>query len=89
MIKLHTNHGVIALNCSKTKRRLTVANFIEYVKAGHYDNTDFPPGDQQLHDPRRRFRAGHETKSHSRHDPERSRQRLVEQSPAPWPWPAP
>ncbi len=41
MIKLHTNHGVITLNLFEDKAPETVANFKEYVKAGHYDNTVF------------------------------------------------
>ena len=41
MIKLHTNHGVITLNLFADKAPETVANFIEYVKAGHYDNVIF------------------------------------------------
>jgi peptidyl-prolyl cis-trans isomerase B (cyclophilin B) len=38
-----------------------VANFIEYVKAGHYENTVFHRV-IGLHDPGRRFRARHERK---------------------------
>jgi peptidyl-prolyl cis-trans isomerase B (cyclophilin B) len=41
MIKLHTNHGVIGINLFADKAPLTVANFIEYVKEGHYDNVIF------------------------------------------------
>jgi peptidyl-prolyl cis-trans isomerase B (cyclophilin B) len=41
MIKLHTNHGVITLELDETRAPLTVANFLEYVKDGHYDNTIF------------------------------------------------
>ncbi|MBA1275088.1 peptidylprolyl isomerase [Stutzerimonas azotifigens] len=41
MIKLHTNHGVITLNLFEDKAPDTVANFKEYVSAGHYDNTVF------------------------------------------------
>ena len=41
MIKLHTNHGVITLKLFEDKALETVANFKEYVKAGHYDNTVF------------------------------------------------
>ena len=41
MIKLHTNHGVITLNLFADKAPETVANFIQYVKDGHYDNTIF------------------------------------------------
>lgn len=41
MIKLTTNHGVITLNLDAEKAPKTVANFIAYVEAGHYDNTIF------------------------------------------------
>ncbi|MES2820051.1 MAG: peptidylprolyl isomerase [Pseudomonadota bacterium] len=41
MIKLHTNHGVITLKLFADKAPATVANFEQYVKDGHYDNTVF------------------------------------------------
>ncbi|PTU73402.1 peptidylprolyl isomerase [Pseudomonas mangrovi] len=41
MIKLHTNHGVISLQLFEDKAPETAANFIEYVKSGHYDGTIF------------------------------------------------
>src|SRR5271170_3937400 len=41
MIKLHTSHGVIGLELDADKAPLTVQNFIDYVKSGHYDNTVF------------------------------------------------
>ena len=41
MIKLHTNHGVITLKMFADKAPETVANFIQYVKDGHSDNTIF------------------------------------------------
>jgi peptidyl-prolyl cis-trans isomerase B (cyclophilin B) len=41
MIKLTTNHGVIALELDAGKAPKTVANFLAYVAAGHYDNTVF------------------------------------------------
>ena len=41
MIKLHTNFGVIALELDAAKAPETVANFIAYVEAGHYNNTVF------------------------------------------------
>jgi peptidyl-prolyl cis-trans isomerase B (cyclophilin B) len=41
VIKLHTNHGVIALELDAEKAPKTVANFVAYVEAGHYDNTIF------------------------------------------------
>lgn len=41
MITLHTNHGPITLKLDAEKAPETVANFIEYVKSGHYDGTIF------------------------------------------------
>ncbi|MBK7663457.1 MAG: peptidylprolyl isomerase [Sterolibacteriaceae bacterium] len=41
MIKLHTSHGTITVELFADKAPLTVANFVEYVNAGHYDNTVF------------------------------------------------
>ena len=41
MIKLHTNHGVIALELDADKAPKTVANFVAYAEAGHYDGTIF------------------------------------------------
>jgi peptidyl-prolyl cis-trans isomerase B (cyclophilin B) len=41
MIKLHTNHGTITLQLFADKAPETVANFIQYVKDRHYDNTVF------------------------------------------------
>jgi peptidyl-prolyl cis-trans isomerase B (cyclophilin B) len=41
MIKLTTNHGVITLELDAERAPKTVANFIDYVEAGHYNNTIF------------------------------------------------
>ena len=41
MVKLHTNHGVITIELDEAKAPKTAANFIEYVKKGHYDGTVF------------------------------------------------
>ena len=41
MIKLHTNHGVISLELDEKRAPLTAANFLQYVKDGHYANTVF------------------------------------------------
>ncbi|WGS48509.1 peptidylprolyl isomerase [Paraburkholderia sp. D15] len=41
MVELHTNHGVIKLELDADKAPKSVENFLNYVKAGHYDNTVF------------------------------------------------
>ena len=41
MVKLHTNMGVISLELDAKKAPATVANFLEYVGSGFYDNTIF------------------------------------------------
>ncbi|MDO6385148.1 MULTISPECIES: peptidylprolyl isomerase [Uliginosibacterium] len=41
MIKLHTSHGIIALELDAEKAPESTKNFIAYVEAGHYDGTIF------------------------------------------------
>lgn len=41
MVKLHTNLGVIGIELDAAKAPATVDNFLEYVRAGFYDNTIF------------------------------------------------
>ena len=41
MVKLQTNHGAITLDLDAKNAPDTVANFLEYVKAGFFDNTVF------------------------------------------------
>src|SRR6186713_1938964 len=41
MIKLQTNHGDITIELDAEKAPETVANVIQYVKDGHYNNTVF------------------------------------------------
>ncbi len=41
MVKLHTNHGIITIELDEAKAPKSAANFIEYVKSGHYDGTVF------------------------------------------------
>ena len=41
MVKLHTNFGIITLDLDEQKAPQTVANFVQYVKDGHYANTIF------------------------------------------------
>jgi peptidyl-prolyl cis-trans isomerase B (cyclophilin B) len=40
-VKLTTNHGAITLELDAQRAPATVANFLEYVKSGHFDNTVF------------------------------------------------
>ena len=41
MVELHTNHGIIKIELDSEKAPKSVENFLNYVKAGHYDNTVF------------------------------------------------
>ena len=41
MVILHTNHGDITLELDQENSPATVANFLQYVRDGHYDNTLF------------------------------------------------
>ncbi|HEX2389950.1 MAG TPA: peptidylprolyl isomerase [Casimicrobiaceae bacterium] len=41
MVILHTNHGDITLELDAEDSPATVANFLQYVREGHYDNTLF------------------------------------------------
>jgi peptidyl-prolyl cis-trans isomerase B (cyclophilin B) len=41
MVKLHTNLGTITLELDAGKAPLTVANFLQYVERGFYNNTVF------------------------------------------------
>ena len=41
MVKLHTNHGIITIELDEAKAPKSAANFLEYVKKGHYDGTVF------------------------------------------------
>lgn len=41
MVKLETSMGEIILELNEEKAPRSVANFLEYVKAGHYDGTIF------------------------------------------------
>ena len=40
-VELQTTAGVIRLELDEAKAPITVANFLEYVNAGHYDGTIF------------------------------------------------
>jgi peptidyl-prolyl cis-trans isomerase B (cyclophilin B) len=40
-VVLHTNHGAITLELDPARAPKTVANFLAYVRAGHFDNTLF------------------------------------------------
>jgi len=41
MVILHTNHGDITIELDAAKAPKTVANFLQYVRDGHYDHTLF------------------------------------------------
>ena len=41
MVVLHTNHGDIKLELDADNAPATVANFLQYVRDGHYNNTVF------------------------------------------------
>ena len=41
MVKLHTNLGTITLELDEQRAPGTTANFLEYVRSGHYNNTLF------------------------------------------------
>jgi peptidyl-prolyl cis-trans isomerase B (cyclophilin B) len=41
MVVLHTNHGDITLELDEKRAPKTVANFLDYVRSGHFDNTMF------------------------------------------------
>ena len=41
MVILHTNHGDITLDLDAENAPASVANFLQYVRDGHYDNTLF------------------------------------------------
>jgi peptidyl-prolyl cis-trans isomerase B (cyclophilin B) len=40
-VVLHTNYGAITLELDAARAPKTVANFLEYVRSGHFDNTLF------------------------------------------------
>jgi peptidyl-prolyl cis-trans isomerase B (cyclophilin B) len=40
-VVLHTNHGAITLELDTERAPKTVANFLAYVRAGHFDHTLF------------------------------------------------
>ena len=41
MVVLHTNHGDITLELDAERAPISVANFLQYVRDGHFDNTVF------------------------------------------------
>ena len=54
-VALDTTLGTIVIQLNAQAAPKTVANFLEYVKSGHYDNTVFHRVIEQLHDPGRRL----------------------------------
>ncbi len=41
MVIIHTNHGPITIELDAAHAPKSVANFLEYARAGHFDNTVF------------------------------------------------
>jgi peptidyl-prolyl cis-trans isomerase B (cyclophilin B) len=41
VVKLHTSHGTIVIELDEAKAPATAANFLQYVRDGHYDGTLF------------------------------------------------
>ena len=41
MVKIKTNHGEFSLELDAEKAPITVANFLEYVQSGFFNNTIF------------------------------------------------
>jgi peptidyl-prolyl cis-trans isomerase B (cyclophilin B) len=41
MVVLHTNHGDITLELDAARAPISAANFLQYVRDGHFDNTIF------------------------------------------------
>ena len=41
LVKFTTNHGDFTLDIDEVNAPKTAANFLQYVKEGHYDNTIF------------------------------------------------
>jgi peptidyl-prolyl cis-trans isomerase B (cyclophilin B) len=41
MVELHTNRGLIRIELAEAEAPKSSANFLEYVRAGHYDGTIF------------------------------------------------
>ena len=41
IVELHTNHGLIKIELDAAKAPLSAANFLSYVRKGHYDGTVF------------------------------------------------
>jgi cyclophilin family peptidyl-prolyl cis-trans isomerase len=40
-VRVHTNHGSFVIELDSARAPLTVANFLKYARAGHYDGTVF------------------------------------------------
>jgi peptidyl-prolyl cis-trans isomerase B (cyclophilin B) len=40
-VELHTTHGLIRIELDEAKAPISSANFLSYVKSGHYDGTVF------------------------------------------------
>jgi hypothetical protein len=63
-VVLATSQGDITVELDAQRAPKSVANFLQYVRAGHYDGV--PSRDRWLHDPGRRLHARHEAEADPR-----------------------
>ena len=80
MVILHTNHGDITLELDTENSPATVANFLQYVRDGHYDNTIFHRVIAGFMVQGGGFEPGHEAETDARAGRQRSGQRPQEQA---------
>ena len=73
VVKMATNKGDITIELYKKEAPKTVANFLAYVKKGHYYGHHLPSRHAQLHDPGRRLHGRPEGEAHRSAGRERGR----------------
>ena len=79
MVVLKTNHGDIKLELDAENAPATVANFLQYVRDGHYDNTVFHRVIDGFMIQGGGMEPGHEAEAHARAGRQRGHQRPQEQ----------